>query len=354
MKQSLTSLWRREKHARKYASPIQSYFPVIERAAKKPRVESTVPPDPLVIEPVVGGESESGCEPEIHLARGKEPSNVELEACEDVAASTSKTNSVSKDKEQMTLETYQSALRLLELSMDRLKLNIQSPIEPQSNDVSAPQVRNTHEEADLLALMEPSSPPCPQIGVNAVPNEEEGPTIQDAEEAVLIEPVDVDLLEGVDEDERDEPFDIALSRHLKRLLNVEKKSKTPNSKRLIELTMLSDYNNLRKTYINAGFKSPSMLASNRIAEAKFVPSAAKPVYQHESWFARRLRVKAYHLVRFGLLPESKQGKGASHYSILCEEDVRRSILTYLRTLKTGTVRSINYTCNITYQLCTLD
>jgi hypothetical protein len=118
--------------------------------------------------------------------------------------------------------------------------------------------------------------------------------------------------------------------------------------------MVSDYNNLRITYINAGFKSPSVLASNCIAKAKFVPSAVKPVYQHGNWLARQLRVKAYHLVCFGLLPESKQGKYASQYSIHCEEDVRRSILTYSRTLRTGTVRSINSTCDITYQLCTLD
>jgi hypothetical protein len=91
-------------------------------------------------------------------------------------------------------------------------------------------VRNTHEEVDLLAFMQPSSPAYLQIGVNSVPNEEEGPTISDAEKTVLIKQVDVDLVEGVDENERDESFDVAMSRYLKRLLNIEKKKKkkTPN------------------------------------------------------------------------------------------------------------------------------
>ncbi|KAG8739693.1 hypothetical protein FRC11_000581 [Ceratobasidium sp. 423] len=40
-KQSHMTLWRREKHARKHASPIQSYFPVVGDATKKPRVGSS-------------------------------------------------------------------------------------------------------------------------------------------------------------------------------------------------------------------------------------------------------------------------------------------------------------------------
>ncbi|EUC63055.1 hypothetical protein RSOL_470480 [Rhizoctonia solani AG-3 Rhs1AP] len=176
--------------------------------------------------------------------------------------------------------------------------------------------------------------------IHEAPTQEEGPTLQEAKEAALVEPVDVDLLEGEDEDQQDKPFDVTLAQHLKQLLGIERNSKKPNPKRLLKFTMISDYNNLQKSYINMGHKLPSMLASNRIAEAKFVPTPAKPLYQHESWFARQLRVKAYHLVQFGLLPESNQGKGASHYSILCEEDVRQSILMYLRTLKTGMISPV--------------
>jgi hypothetical protein len=229
----------------------------------------------------------------------------------------------------MSLETYHTALRFLELSMDRLKLDTLALIEPLHN----------------LAPITPLSPPA-LLAENPLPTavteaQDEGPTPWDAEEAALVEPVDIDLLEEEDEDEQDEPFDVTLAQQLKRLLDREKKAKKPNPKRLIELTILSDYNNLQKSYINAMCKSPSVLASNRIAEAKFVPTVLKPVYQHKSWFARQLRVKAYHLVRFGSLPELNQGKGASHYSILCEEDVRRSILMYLRTLKPGSVSNIN-------------
>ncbi|EUC61582.1 homeobox KN domain protein, partial [Rhizoctonia solani AG-3 Rhs1AP] len=335
-KQSETSLWRRAKHARQYASPIHSYFPVVNRATKKPRVESSTPPDQLVIRHIVVTDSESESEQVEHSATSSkviEGGNLDQGAtqCASSAApgGTSEVSRAGKDVDSVALENYHSALKLLELSMDRLKLDALIPIEPPLDNQQA-------------LMSKPTEPPSPRvelasIAINEAESSEEGPTLQEAEEATLDEPVDVDLLEGADEDERDEPFDVALGRHLKRLLGLEKKSKKPNMKRLIELTMLSDYNNLRKVYINTRHKSPSILASNRIAEAKFVPTPTKPTYQHESWFARQLRVKAYHLVRFGSLPESNRGRGASHYSILCEEDVRRSILTYLRTLKTGTI-----------------
>ncbi|KDN45007.1 hypothetical protein RSAG8_05180, partial [Rhizoctonia solani AG-8 WAC10335] len=44
-----------------------------------------------------------------------------------------------------------------------------------------------------------------------------------------------------------------------------------------------------------------------------------------------------HVVRFGLLPESTQGKGALHHSLLLDEDVRNRILSYLRSLNMGEV-----------------
>ncbi|CAE6449205.1 unnamed protein product [Rhizoctonia solani] len=313
-KQSQETLRRRAIHAHKYASPIQSFFPVISRAAKKPRVELSPCPDPPTIEHIIVAESEPESEPEIVTSGIGRESFVDRSSGEVVVSEVGQVATGSKfvEEDKLELESYHSALGLLELSMNRLKLSTRLSLEPQINNSFVSQ--NTNEPAEP----KPRSPSPSHAQVEAQ-SEEEGPTLQDAREAVFVDPVDVDLLEEVDEDERDEAFDVSLNRHLKQLINTEKKSKQPNLKRLVELTMLSDYNNLRKSYINAGSKSPSVLASNRVAEAKFVPTPAKPVYQHESWMARRLRVKAYHLVRFGSLPESNQGKGATHYSILLEQ-----------------------------------
>ncbi|KAF8666924.1 hypothetical protein RHS04_09381 [Rhizoctonia solani] len=276
-KQSQMTLLRRKTHARKYASPIESYFSTIPRATKKPRIEPPGSSNLSAIERVLADsepEFEAGvpaleeereivvdqlhCENE-QLAEG-------LKAPEDTPSKTSKALGANGS---MTLESYHSALGLLELSMNCLNINTQLPIElPPPNDLSVPQDANTE-----------FPPPVLEDKAQVL---EEGPTVQDAMEASTVEPVDVDMLEEADEDERDKPFNVALDRHLKQLIGAEKKSKQPNPKRLIKLTMLSDYNNLQKSYITAGCKLPSILASNQIAEAKFTPTPAKPSYQHKS------------------------------------------------------------------------
>ncbi|EUC56568.1 DDE family endonuclease, partial [Rhizoctonia solani AG-3 Rhs1AP] len=362
-KQSRTTLWRKQKHALENASDIRTFFSAANRPAKAPRTESSAPmPE---IEHIIL-DSDSDSVPEVMFIEkkndgGLEPSAVDvlgLDVIElgpvitdsqvieaedtDPEPPRDNRNSAGESKSlggsgdgSISLETYLRALEILEASMSQLKINIPLAIDPPDSQ-------------DILQSMEDYKEPNAQppylldapvellLPMKEVAPQEEGPTLQDAEDA-LVEPLDVDMLEEVDEDERDEPFDVTLTRHLGRLLSIEKKSKKPSTKYLLDLTMLSDYNNLRKAYINAGHKSPSVLASNRIAEIKFVPSSKKPTYQHECWFARRLRVKANHLVRFGCLPDSKQGKGATHYSMLSEEDVKRSILSYLRTLKAGTI-----------------
>jgi hypothetical protein len=60
-KQSLSTLNRKARHARKYASLIHSFFPVIDRAAKKPRLQASVPSDQMIVQHViVDSDSESG------------------------------------------------------------------------------------------------------------------------------------------------------------------------------------------------------------------------------------------------------------------------------------------------------
>lgn len=82
----------------------------------------------------------------------------------------------------------EGAFELLEASMHQLKLDVPSP--------------DCEHERPHIHEDEPH---------------EEGPTPQDAEDA-MTEPVD--LLDEVDEDSRDEPYHIALGRHLNRLCTV--------------------------------------------------------------------------------------------------------------------------------------
>ncbi|KAG8732751.1 hypothetical protein FRC10_000620 [Ceratobasidium sp. 414] len=142
---------------------------------------------------------------------------------------------------------YQTALTLLQASMNELKLNVEVP----SDDVVEEQA------ADDCGF---------QV--------DEGPTLEDVE--IVIQELTA-LLDN-DEDEGSESFYAILNRHLQCLLTKEKKSKSPNIKTLIELTMLSDYNNLQESFRNAGHRAPSTQASNRIAEAKFIPTVENPTF----------------------------------------------------------------------------
>ncbi|KAF8749652.1 hypothetical protein RHS01_09860 [Rhizoctonia solani] len=272
-KQSQMTLLRRKTHARKYASPIESYFSTIPRATKKPRIKPPGSSNLSAIERVL-----ADSEPEFEagvpaLEEGREIVVDQLH-CEN--------EQLAEGLKALKILLAKQA-RLLVQQINDTGINTQLPIElPPPNDLSVPQDANTE-----------FPPPVLEDKAQVL---EEGPTVQDAMEASTVEPVNVDMLEEADEDEQDKPFDVALDWHLKQLIGAEKKSKQPNPKRLIELTMLSDYNNLQKSYITAGCKLPSILASNQIAEAKFTPTPAKPSYQHKSWFACRLQVKAYHLV----------------------------------------------------------
>ncbi|KEP45695.1 hypothetical protein V565_249150, partial [Rhizoctonia solani 123E] len=103
------------------------------------------------------------------------------------------------------------------------------------------------------------------------------------------------------------------------------------------LTIISDYNVVREKLRRAGCSAPSTVASEQIAETKAAVSTGGDPKTKGKWFARRLRSQAMHVVRFGLLPESTQGKGALHHSLLLDEDVRHRILSYLRSLNMGEV-----------------
>lgn len=201
--------------------------------------------------------------------------------------------------------------------MDRLKIDIQTSLASHSLE-NIP--------------FRPSSPAPPTKDFEA------GPTPLAAEKEVQ------DLI-GLLSDEdmvgnTRETFYETLGRHLRRLLNEEKKSKTPNLKRLFELTALSDYNVLRENLRIQGCSTPNTTASEQIARCKAAdPLESKPIHEGD-WYARRPPVKTSHVARFGSLPVSGQGKGATHYSLLCDEEVRHKILAYLRSLQVGQVSKL--------------
>jgi hypothetical protein len=222
----------------------------------------------------------------------------------------------------MGLDDYHHALDMLESSLDQLKLNIQ-PNNPASLSLN-------HAELERLVPATASS-----HLLDSQPNIfDEGPTPIDAEMEIQQSTALLDTVEDLAEDAS---FYGTLSRHLQRLLGAEKKSKSPNAKMLLDLTVLSDYNVLRESLRQQGCSTPSSTASQDIARCKAAGSPGGILKTKGDWYARRLRAKAAHLVRLGELPSSGQGKGATHHSLLCNEDMRQGILAYLRSLQVGQV-----------------
>ncbi|KAG8725990.1 hypothetical protein FRC10_007572, partial [Ceratobasidium sp. 414] len=236
-KNSRTTVWQNHKHAQGHASDIRNFFSSIGRPAKDRD------PSPEVV--IVGHDSgvevllESDGMHKHHLQGSFEGHTGAPEA--PVQPETGAMVGRKVIEQQMMMVEYQTALTLLQASMNELKLNVKVP----SDDVVEEQV------ADDCGF---------QV--------DEGLTLEDVEIAIQESTA---LLDN-DEDEGSESFYTILNRHLQCLLTKEKKSKLPNIKTLIELTVLSDYNNLRESFRNAGHRAPSTQASNRIAEAKFIPT----------------------------------------------------------------------------------
>lgn len=215
-----------------------------------------------------------------------------------------------------SIEEHQRALDKLENSLDRLKIDIHA--------VTA----NIAVENESLR---PSSPSRSQSEL------ELGPTPLEAETEVqeLMGLLNND--EDIVGDTRETFFEV-LGRNLRHLLKEERKSKTPSIKRLFELAALSDYNVLRENLRIQGCSTPNTTAAEEIAKCKAANMLGENARQKGEWYARRLRAKAHHVAQFGCLPISGQGKGATHYSLLCNDEVKLKILAYLRSLQVGQVR----------------
>ncbi|KAF8597230.1 hypothetical protein BDV93DRAFT_513540 [Ceratobasidium sp. AG-I] len=219
----------------------------------------------------------------------------------------------------LDLEEYQNALAVLESELECLKVTVPgSPIHTLSEDASEPSSTAT------IVLQETS------MGVVR----EEGPTPWDSDNGVR---PSIKLLDAEEEEYEGAVSYTTLGNHLKRLIKQEKKVKSPSFTTLIDLTVLSDYNVLRECLRLQGCSSPNTVASDRIASCKAATIGDRDPKMKGLWYARRLRSKAVHVIRFGELPRPNQGRGATHHSLLSNEDVRHAILAYLRSLNMGQI-----------------
>lgn len=218
------------------------------------------------------------------------------------------------------------ALSQLEDSMNRLKLDL-----PGGSDL----VRSGSDDE-----LEPP-PNIDGYGDIVDAMVEQGPIPEDAE----MDEEEAALLLDVDGRTAGAKFHTTLSENLMQLLAKAKATGSPSIKTILELTVVSDYNILRENLRKAGCRSPSTSASLEIARVKaFDPLKGAPIKTRQENLARSIRTKANYIVRFGCLPGSKQGKGATHHSLLCNEDVRHGILTYLRAQQVGKVSGFSMSC----------
>lgn len=231
-------------------------------------------------------------------------------------------SAIQESQSQGDLEQYQKALSLLESSLDQLKFDVLG------------------ERACSSAGSTDGASPSFQETTHAPPDYplETGPTPFDVHMEIQASTALLDA----EEPEEELSYYETLNRHLQRLLNEEKSSKTPNLKKLLELTVLSDYNVLRESLRQQGCTSPNTTASAKIAGCKLLKISRNKRRVEDSWYARQIRAKATHMLRFGTLPETAQGKGAQHHSLLSNEDVRQRILAYIRSLEVGRVSSLAY------------
>lgn len=222
------------------------------------------------------------------------------------------TDPTSAPDDSCAAEEYLEALNMLQESMDRLKICL-------------PNDRNSSEEAKSAVEIAGCLVMDPEL--------EEGPTPQD----VAADEDDAILLLDVEGRMEGSRFYTTLSQHLTRLLEEARKSKTPSIKSILELTVISDYNILRETLRKEGCRSPGTTASEEIARVKSFDPLKGMVKTKKDQLARRIRTKAMHVLNYGCLPGSKQGKGATHHMLLCREDVQQGIAAYLRSQRVGQV-----------------
>lgn len=124
--------------------------------------------------------------------------------------------------------------------------------------------------------------------------------------------------------------------------NISKLAKLKNSKVDLrdqaDIQALFDYSVLVSQYVAEGRGSPEMAASMQIATCKVsTVSENGSVLSKGGWYARTLRKKANHVREWGALPERKQGKGATHPSLLDDPRILQAAEQFASSLTVGKV-----------------
>jgi len=105
---------------------------------------------------------------------------------------------------------------------------------------------------------------------------------------------------------------------------------TTKSKKLVrdtfELDALKQFNNLRIEYHRKKAKNPNLKLCPPIKASTMIASRLGK----SDYYARRLREKLTYLHRVGELQTSKQGKGATHRSLLSEPQVTAAIQAWVK------------------------
>ncbi|KIO33208.1 hypothetical protein M407DRAFT_18061 [Tulasnella calospora MUT 4182] len=140
---------------------------------------------------------------------------------------------------------------------------------------------------------------------------------------------------GVERSETDFEF---MEQTLKGILKRIKGSAKADLRDIADIAIISDYNVLVHHLRQEGHSSPKMEASMRIAQSKLTGTSHEghPIAKGK-WFARQLRKKAEHIRMTGSLPERKQGKGGTHYSLLDEGVVQKAVKSFFTSTKIGEI-----------------
>ncbi|KAF8599613.1 hypothetical protein BDV93DRAFT_449148 [Ceratobasidium sp. AG-I] len=111
-----------------------------------------------------------------------------------------------------------------------------------------------------------------------------------------------------------------------------------------DIQALLDYSVLVSRLAGDGADAPETTASLQIARCKLsAVSAEGEAVSKGAWYARTLRKKARHVHDWGVLPERKQGKGATHSSLLDDSSVRKAVELYTASLRAGELTPLGLT-----------
>ncbi|KIJ40068.1 hypothetical protein M422DRAFT_257136 [Sphaerobolus stellatus SS14] len=294
-KGSRTTQWRRDKHAKANASDIRDYFRK-EKGRRAPSPEenldiTAISDDNEILE--------------------HSPESVEINSMFDIREE-GLVEQGEQNNETGPPDALNAMLTLLEENFSKLKISI-----PESRPDLQRQLQSS--QHGLVEELK-SSPQPPDVSSIHTTPEEGGTTAMDVEETSYSE----------------------LDRILRDLLKKAQKSKITDVKTMLDLAVLSDYNLLRENLRRQGVAQPDLIASLRIAECKPAIRRQGEKLTKAPWFARQLRAKAAHVLRFGCLPESTQGKAALHHSLLNDEGLFSAVRIYLASLDIGEVTPISF------------